>query len=344
MASLIIEESCIIEEAIEPGLPCVLGDLLAVCGCLENLITNAIKYGGIDRRIRISACLQTTKNGKEVAISIQDRGIGIHSSELKHIFEPFYRSPEATLAQIPGTGLGLSVCKHLAEAMGGRLSVKSEVGVGSIFTLHLLAAESQPGELAAMQFDKGTRGRRMNESILLVEDEKALRTTLSDRLRSEGYVVETAADGREGFDKASSHPFDLIILDVMLPRRNGLDVCRDIRAAGMATPILILTVRNETVDKVVGLKLGADDYVTKPFEAAELLARIEVLLRRVPIHSGQGIYQFGRDPRGRAGGSGVTRWKARLSHCARIPTSSLLDGTGGHHGNARGTSPLGMGL
>jgi two-component system alkaline phosphatase synthesis response regulator PhoP len=133
----------------------------------------------------------------------------------------------------------------------------------------------------------------MNESILLVEDEKALRTTLSDRLRSEGYVVETATDGREGFDKASSHPFDLIILDVMLPRRNGLDVCRDIRAAGMATPILILTVRNETVDKVVGLKLGADDYVTKPFEAAELLARIEVLLRRVPIHSGQGIYQFG---------------------------------------------------
>ena len=93
----------------------------------------------------------------------------------------------------------------------------------------------------------------MNESILLVEDEKALRTTLSDRLRSEGYVVETAADGREGLDKASDHPFDLIILDVMLPRRNGLDVCRDIRAAGMATPILLLTVRNETVDKVVGL-------------------------------------------------------------------------------------------
>jgi two-component system alkaline phosphatase synthesis response regulator PhoP len=133
----------------------------------------------------------------------------------------------------------------------------------------------------------------MNESILLVEDEKALRTTLSDRLRSEGYLVETAGDGQEGFEKASNLPFDLIILDLMLPRRSGLDVCRDIRAAGMATPILILTVRNETVDKVVGLKLGADDYVTKPFEAAELLARIEVLLRRVPIHAGQGAHEFG---------------------------------------------------
>jgi two-component system alkaline phosphatase synthesis response regulator PhoP len=133
----------------------------------------------------------------------------------------------------------------------------------------------------------------MNESILLVEDEQALRTTLSDRLRGEGYVVETAADGQEGFDKASNLPYDLIVLDLMLPRRSGLDVCRDIRQAGMATPILILTVRNETVDKVVGLKMGADDYVTKPFEAAELLARIEVLLRRVPIHAGQGLYEFG---------------------------------------------------
>jgi two-component system, OmpR family, alkaline phosphatase synthesis response regulator PhoP len=133
----------------------------------------------------------------------------------------------------------------------------------------------------------------MNESILLVEDEQALRTTLGDRLRKEGYVVETAADGNEGFEKASAQPFDLIILDLMLPRRSGLDVCRDLRAAGMATPILILTVRNETVDKVVGLKLGADDYVTKPFEASELMARIEVLLRRVPVHVGHGRYEFG---------------------------------------------------
>jgi len=133
----------------------------------------------------------------------------------------------------------------------------------------------------------------MNESILLVEDEQALRTTLSDRLRGAGYIVDTAADGQEGFDKASSLPYDLIILDIMLPRRSGLDVCRDIRQAGMATPILFLTVLNETVDKVVGLRLGADDYVTKPFEAAELIARIEVLLRRVPVRAGKGLHEFG---------------------------------------------------
>lgn len=133
----------------------------------------------------------------------------------------------------------------------------------------------------------------MRESILLVEDEQALRSTLSVRLRGEGYVVDTAADGVEGFEKATTQPFDLIIMDIMLPYRSGLDICRDLRQAGFATPILFLTARHQTTDKVIGLKLGADDYVTKPFKAAELIARIEALLRRVPIRLGRGVHQFG---------------------------------------------------
>lgn len=133
----------------------------------------------------------------------------------------------------------------------------------------------------------------MHESILLIEDEVGLRTMLSDRLLVEGYAVEEAGDGEEGLDKASSLAFDLIILDIMLPRLNGLDVCRELRKRGIATPILVLTVRNETVDKVVGLRIGADDYMTKPFDAAELLARIDALLRRLSNRPGQGMYQFG---------------------------------------------------
>jgi two-component system, OmpR family, alkaline phosphatase synthesis response regulator PhoP len=133
----------------------------------------------------------------------------------------------------------------------------------------------------------------MNENILLVEDEEALRMTLGDRLRSEGYVVEFAVDGREALDKATRMPFDLIILDVMLPIGNGFDVCRDIRREGLATPILLLTARDQTAEKVLGLKLGADDYVTKPFDTLELMARIEALLRRISTLSGQNIYQFG---------------------------------------------------
>lgn len=116
--------------------------------------------------------------------------------------------------------------------------------------------------------------------ILLIEDEEGLVMTLTDRLTSEGFEVESASDGDEGFAKASSEDFDLIVLDVMLPGRSGLDVCRDLRAASVDTPILMLTARGETIDKVLGLKLGADDYLTKPFEVVELLARIEALLRR----------------------------------------------------------------
>ena len=133
----------------------------------------------------------------------------------------------------------------------------------------------------------------MNESILLVEDEEALRITLGDRLMRDGFVVDTAADGADAYDKATRLPFDIIILDIMLPFRNGFDVCRDIRRAGLATPILLLSAKSETVDKVVGLKLGADDYVSKPFEAIELVARIEALLRRLPSRIGQGIHEFG---------------------------------------------------
>src|SRR6266404_4925596 len=133
----------------------------------------------------------------------------------------------------------------------------------------------------------------MKKRILFVEDDAPLRTTVGDRLRGEGYAVDTAVDGEDGFGKATSSVYDLIILDVILPYRSGFDLCRDLRQEAIATPILFLTARHQTLDKVIGFKLGADDYVTKPFEATELLIRVEALLRRVPRHSGQGMYDFG---------------------------------------------------
>ncbi len=122
----------------------------------------------------------------------------------------------------------------------------------------------------------------MNEHILIVEDEQELCLTLGDRLRSEGYAVECAFDGKAGMDKIREAPFDLVILDLMLPVRSGLDLCVDIRRSGFTTPILILTALGQSMEKVAGLKLGADDYVTKPFDTPELMARVEALLRRVP--------------------------------------------------------------
>lgn len=122
--------------------------------------------------------------------------------------------------------------------------------------------------------------------ILLVEDEPSLVLTLEDRLRAEGYAVESVGDGLAGLERAASGEHDLVILDLNLPGKNGLDVCRDLRQRGVSTPVLMLTARSEVVDKVVGLKLGADDYLTKPFDAMELMARIEALLRRSPGLSG----------------------------------------------------------
>src|SRR6266850_2259829 len=134
----------------------------------------------------------------------------------------------------------------------------------------------------------------MKSRILLVEDEPGLIITLTDRLTSEGYAVETASDGETGFDRALNEVFDIIVLDVMLPRKNGFDVCRDLRQKNVKTPIIMLTARGQVVDKVVGLKLGADDYLTKPFETIELMARLEALLRRRPSspHPSEG-YTFG---------------------------------------------------
>jgi len=135
----------------------------------------------------------------------------------------------------------------------------------------------------------------MSKRILLIEDEPGLVMTLTDRLTSEGYVVASERDGEAGLELASLESFDAIILDVMLPHKNGFDICRDLRQRGVQTPVLMLTARGQLVDKVVGLKLGADDYLTKPFEMIELLARLEALLRRAPIKpsSPPEVYQFG---------------------------------------------------
>jgi two-component system alkaline phosphatase synthesis response regulator PhoP len=135
----------------------------------------------------------------------------------------------------------------------------------------------------------------MSQKILFVEDEPGLVRTVSDRLRGEGYAVETAADGESAMERATTGLFDLLLLDVMLPGKSGFDVCRDLRQRGVTVPILMLTARRQMVDKVIGLKIGADDYLTKPFNMRELLARVEALLRRslnTPSPR-QPIYQFG---------------------------------------------------
>ncbi len=134
----------------------------------------------------------------------------------------------------------------------------------------------------------------MNERILVVEDEPTIATGLRDDLELESFIVEVVDDGSEALRRILEGEFDLILLDVMLPGMDGFDVCREARLKGNHTPIIMLTAKGQEVDRVVGLELGADDYVTKPFSRRELLARIKAVLRRGrECTKTGGIYRFG---------------------------------------------------
>ncbi len=129
--------------------------------------------------------------------------------------------------------------------------------------------------------------------ILIVEDEPAMVAGLRDNFEYEGYEVISASDGVEGLERALAEEPDLIVLDVMMPRMSGLDVCKQLKAKKPSLPIIMLTARGQEVDKVVGLELGADDYVTKPFSIRELMARVKAVLRRASPHSPEPeIYKF----------------------------------------------------
>ena len=153
--------------------------------------------------------------------------------------------------------------------------------------------------------------------ILLVDDEPALRKMLTDRLRAEGYRIDTADNGVDAATKARAGGYDVIVLDLTLPRRDGLEVCRELRREGADTPVLMLTARDAIADKVLGLKTGADDYMTKPFECSELLARVEALLRRRVRPAGRaGRVPLRRRGGAAGGGAGAARRRARCG-CRR---------------------------
>lgn len=149
-----------IELEIEPALPAVRGDASAVARCLQNMIVNAVKYSGKSLWIGVRALESHSqlRGRREVQVAVRDRGIGIAKAELAHVFEPFYRSPAVVAEQIHGTGLGLSVSQNIAEAMGGHLTVTSELGSGSVFTLHLPIVEDARSQVPPeSQVDGTTR-------------------------------------------------------------------------------------------------------------------------------------------------------------------------------------------
>ncbi len=128
--------------------------------------------------------------------------------------------------------------------------------------------------------------------LLIVEDDKDIALGLEEDLSRHGYQIETVGDGERALVRGKESQWDLIILDIMLPKKDGFEICRELRGAGIKTPIILLTAKTHEAEKILGLELGADDYVTKPFSPRELRARIQALLRRVSDDS-LGIYKFG---------------------------------------------------
>jgi DNA-binding response OmpR family regulator len=146
---------------------------------------------------------------------------------------------------------------------------------------------------ASLSRNAGEPNGSRKTRILIVEDEPAMVAGLRDNFEYEGYEVISAADGAEGLDRALADNPDLVVLDVMMPRMSGLDVCKQLKTQRPSLPIIMLTARGQEIDKVVGLELGADDYVTKPFSIRELMARVKAVLRRVSVHApAPEVYRF----------------------------------------------------
>src|SRR5205085_1768373 len=158
----------------------------------------------------------------------------------------------------------------------------------------------------------------MPDRILMIEDDASLASVLSDSLTAEGFEVASTADASDAILRMTVDGFDLVLLDLMLPLRNVLDVCREVRARGDRTPIVILSARSRVEDKITGLRLGADDYVTKPFEIAELIARMRALLRRWRDHR-FALFEY------RFGAVSVDFSKGKVTRCGKPVSLSIKE-------------------
>ena len=215
-----------------------------------------------------------------VEVSVEDDGVGIPARDRERIFERFYRVDRARSRATGGTGLGLSIVRHVAANHGGTVGVHSVEG-----RVPLLSSACRRWRSPRARAIPDERKITLPEalSVLVVEDEESFVEALVVGLKREGFVVTVARDGVDGVELFDKVRPDLILLDLWLPKRSGIDVCRQIRARSRV-PIIMVTAKSSEIDTVVGLEVGADDYVTKPFRLRELVARMRAVMRRVPMN------------------------------------------------------------
>jgi signal transduction histidine kinase/DNA-binding response OmpR family regulator len=277
----------------------------------SNLLSNALKFTPAGGRIIVRVI--TDENFVEISIS--DNGIGIPKDKIDKIFDRFYQVDNKLSKEYGGTGIGLSLTKELVEIHKGKISVESEVGKGSTFKVilplrkeHLLPEEidediSMTGEdekditpqsFIASGFDRNLKTNDRIASVdkldkpqlLIIEDHPDVRKYISDILCS-SYNIDEAFDGEDGLRKSFEEIPDMIISDIMMPKMDGIKLCQSLKSDSRTShiPIILLTAKATINDKIEGLQTGADDYIMKPFEEAELKARINNLLeQRERIH------------------------------------------------------------
>ena len=249
---------------------------------LLNLVDNAVKYAGDGGEVRCSCGARRAAWRCRCATAAS----GISAEDQQRIFERFYRANNARVRNVRGSGIGLSLVKHIAEAHGGRVEVESALGRGATFTVFVpvaplvTPAPEEARRLVSHPRLAAGRGRRPPADP---DHRGRARSGARPARRAgvRGVRVISSGLGREGVRLLRERGPDLVLLDLMLPDMNGFAVCEEIRSTHPLVPIIMLTARSQETDKIRGLDVGADDYVTKPFSIGELVARINAIFRRL---------------------------------------------------------------
>lgn len=255
------------------GLPVLVGiDEHRVVQILQNLLNNAVKFTD-QGKVSLEVSVMSTAPGEaRIRFAVIDTGVGIAPEDARRLFQPFVQVDGSATRRFAGTGLGLNICRRLAELMGGSVEVRSQPGTGSNFQFELtVEADWITREAEAVETPSGADQRPLR--VLVVEDHPVNRYLLDSWLSASGHAVTLAGDGQEGLDAADIQAYDLILMDVQMPVLDGLTATRRLRAGAgpnRDTPLVVLSASARVEDHENGLSAGADGYLTKPIDFADL--------------------------------------------------------------------------
>lgn len=267
---------------VDPAIPAVIiGDAVRLNQILLNLLSNAVKFTKKGEIEVISKLVSDDKKNVRIRFSVSDTGIGIPPEQLDTIFESFTQATVGTTRRFGGTGLGLSIVKQLVELQGGKITVKSEPGKGSVFTftLEFQRGEQEEGaELSEIKKEKDTPLRHEGGVRILVVEDNPVNQLLAVRVLSKwNFVAEVAENGRIAIEKLEEKEYDLVLMDIQMPEMDGYEATTLIRKKKWAhgtIPIIAMTAHAIKGEREKCLSLGMNDYVSKPFEPKELYTKI----------------------------------------------------------------------